>query len=250
MTLPRTVPPQAQGPLRRGERTAYVLNAVLAWVGVALTVVLSTLDLYDRSAPEAGLYGDTAPGAAGALARLVDTLSYFTVWSNIVVAVALTLLARTPRDDGYWRRVLRLDAVLMITITAIVYAVLLAPITEVTGWSRLTNPWQHILVPAVTVLVWLWFGPRGWISGRVVLGGLLIPLAWIGWMLVRGAVIGSYPYAFANVAERGYPAVFTTLAGILVFAVVVMGVYWALDRVLVRLGGRRLRPADDWDVRG
>ena len=41
-------------PLRRGERTAYVLNAALAWVGVVLTVVLSTLDLYDRSAPEPG----------------------------------------------------------------------------------------------------------------------------------------------------------------------------------------------------
>ncbi|MCA1781429.1 MAG: Pr6Pr family membrane protein [Dermatophilaceae bacterium] len=224
----------AKAPLRRGERTAYLVNAGLAWFGVVLTTILSVLDQYDRSPPEPGLYGDTAPGTAGALARLVDTLSYFTIWSNIVVAIALTLLARAPRDDGYWRRVLRLDSVVMITITAIVYAVLLAPITDVTGWSRLTNPWQHILVPAVTVLVWLWFGPRGWINVRVVLGGLLIPLAWIGWMLARGAVIESYPYAFANVEEFGYPAVFTTLAGILVFAVVVMAAYWALDRLISR----------------
>lgn len=223
-----------KAPLRRGERTAYLTNAALAWVGIVLTVLLSVFDHYDRSPAEPGLYGDTAVGAAGALSRLTDTLSYFTIWSNLVVAVALTLLARDPRGDGYWRRVLRLDAVVMITITAIVYAVLLAPITEVTGWSRLTNPWQHILVPAVTVFVWLWFGPRGWITARVMLGGLLIPLAWIGWMLARGAVIGSYPYAFANVQEFGYPAVFTTLAGILVFAVVVMAAYWALDRLLGR----------------
>jgi hypothetical protein len=223
-----------RAPVRRGERTAYSVNAALAWLGVGLTVLLSVLDLYDRSPAEPGLYGDTAPGAAGALARLVDTLSYFTIWSNIVVAVAVTLLALDPRGDGYWRRVLRLDAVVMITITAIVYAVLLAPITEVTGWSRLTNPLLHIVVPAVTVVVWLWFGPRGWVSLKVVAGGLLIPLAWIGWMLARGAVIGSYPYEFANVEELGYPTVFTTLAGILAFAVVVMGVYWAVDRLLGR----------------
>jgi hypothetical protein len=234
-TAAPATPPQAQAPARRGERSAYLLNAVLAGAGVLLTVVLSMLDLYDRSAPEAGLYGDTVPGAAGALARLTDTLSYFTIWSNIVVAVALALLARAPRADGFWRRVLRLDAVVMITITAIVYALLLAPITEVTGWSRLTNPWQHIAVPAVTVLVWLWFGPRGWIDLRVIGGAMLIPLAWIGWMLLRGAVIGSYPYGFANVTEFGYAPVFTTLAGILVFAVVVMGAYWALDRLLIRL---------------
>ena len=229
----------ARPAVRRGERTAYLGNAVLVWAGVALTLLLSGLDAYDRSPPEPGLYGDTAVGLAGSLARLTDTLSYFTIWSNIVVAVALTLLARDPRGDGYWRRVLRLDSVVMITITAIVYAVLLAPITEVTGWPRLTNPWQHIVVPAVTVLVWLWFGPRGWIGPRVVLGALLVPLAWIGWMLARGAVIGSYPYAFANVVGRGYAAVFTTLAGILVFAVVVMGVFWALDRALCRWGRER-----------
>jgi hypothetical protein len=234
-TAAAATPPQAQARARRGERTAYLLNAVLAGAGVLLTVVLSMLDLYDRSAPEAGLYGDTVPGTAGALARLTDTLSYFTIWSNIVVAVALALLARAPRADGFWRRVLRLDAVVMITITAIVYALLLAPITEVTGWSRLTNPWQHIVVPAVTVLVWLWFGPRGWIDLRVIGGAMLIPLAWIGWMLARGAVIGSYPYGFANVTEFGYVPVFTTLAGILVFAVVMMGAYWALDRLLIRL---------------
>jgi hypothetical protein len=230
---------QVQAPVRRGERTAYLVNAALAWFGVVLTVLLSVLDQYDRSPPEPGLYGDTAPGTAGALARLVDTLSYFTIWSNIVVAIALTLLARAPRGDGYWRRVLRLDAVVMITITAIVYAVLLAPITDVTGWSRLTNPLQHIVVPAVTVIVWVWFGPRGWIDLKVVAGALLIPLAWIGWMLARGAVIGSYPYEFANVEELGYPAVFTTLVGILVFAVVVMAVYWALDRLLGRASGVR-----------
>lgn len=227
---------RSAAPARAGERVAYLVNAVLAGGGIVLTLLLSFLDLYDRAVPEEGLYGDTAAGLAGAAARVTDTLSYFTIWSNIVVAVSLTLLFLAPRDDGYWRRVLRLDAVVMITITAIVYAVLLAPITEVTGWSVLTNPLQHIVVPAVTVLVWLWFGPRGWIDVSVIVGALLIPVSWIVWMLARGAVVDSYPYGFANVAEFGYPAVLTTLAGILVFALVVMGLYWALDRLLTRRG--------------
>lgn len=221
-------------PTSRAAVTAYGINAGLAWLGVALTALISALDGYDRSPVEPGLYGDTAVGAAGALARLTDTFSYFTLWSNVVVALAMTALARAPHRDTPWRRVLRLDAVLMITITAIVYAVLLAPITEVTGWSRLTNPILHILTPAVTIIVWLVFGPRGWITGRTVLMAMLVPLAWIVWMLARGAVIGAYPYGFANVAAYGYGPVLQTLAMILVFGVVLSAVFWGVDRLLSR----------------
>ena len=144
---------------------------------------------------------------------------------------------RRPLRDGVLHRVLRLDALLMITVTAIVYQVLLAPTADVVGWSRLTDPILHVLTPAVTVVVWLVFGPRGRVSGRLVPLALVVPILWIGWMLVRGAVVGAYPYGFANVTEFGYPAVARTLALILVFGLVVASVYWALDRLL----GRRRR---------
>lgn len=228
-------PDTASTPLRTGERAAYILNAGLAWLGVILVAVLSTLDQFDRGDVEPGLYGGTPEGAPGAAIRLLDTLSYFTIWSNIVVAIALTLLALNPRRDTPLTRVLRLDSVLMITITAIVYAVLLAPITEVTGWSIFTNPLQHIVVPALTVLVWIIYGPRGWISWRTVIASLAIPLIWIVWMMGRGAITGTYPYGFANVAQHGYVSVFTTLAMILAFGLVIATVFWALDRLLIRL---------------
>lgn len=174
-------------------------------------------------------------GLAGAWSRMADTVSYFTEWSNVVVAISLFLLWRNPSDDSYWRRVLRLDSLLMITVTAIVYAVLLAPTEVVTGWSRLTNPWQHIVVPAVTVLVFLVWGPRGWFNWRVVLGSLLLPIAWILWMLGRGLVVGAYPYAFVDPLTHGYGAAFATIGQILVFGVIVALVYWGIDAALVRL---------------
>ena len=88
----------------------------------------------------------------------------------------------------------------MITITAIVYAVLLAPVTEVVGWSLLTDPILHQVTPIVTVLVWLVFGPRGWITGRTVLAAMVIPIAWIVWVMVRGSITSTYPYGFVTVS--------------------------------------------------
>ncbi|GAA1477767.1 hypothetical protein GCM10009623_22130 [Nocardioides aestuarii] len=221
-------------PLSSRARAALLLNAVVAWAGVVLTVLLSTLGWYQQLPVEPGLYGDTPPGAAGALPRLLDTLSYFTIWSNIAVAVGVTLLLARPLRDGVAVRVLRLSGLLMITVTAIVYQVLLAPTAEVVGWSLLTDPILHVVTPVLTVLVWAIWGPRGWIDARLVPAALTVPLLWIVWMLARGAVIDAYPYGFVNVAEVGYASVARTLALILVFGVVVAAAFWGLDVLLRR----------------
>jgi hypothetical protein len=218
-------------------RTAFAVNAGVAWLGVALTAFFSGMGWYDLETPDPGLYGVHPDGFAGVVSRLSDTFSYFTIWSNIVVALSATLLLARPLRDTRVRRVLRLDALLMITVTAIVYQVLLAPTADVTGWSRLTDPILHIVTPAVTFIVWAVWGPRGWATGRLVPLALAVPLLWIVWMLARGAVIDAYPYDFANVTELGYASVAATLAMILVFGLVVAAIYWGVDVAL-----RRRRP--------
>ena len=236
-TTATTATIESAPPLREGARTAYAVVALTAWAGSGLVTLLNLVDGYEHSAPEGHTYGDNAAGMAGAFGRLADHFSYFTEWSNIVVAVTFTLLALAPAVRTTLRRVLLLDSLIMITVTAIVYAVLLAPTETVTGWSVLTNPWQHKVVPALTVLVWLIWGPHGWISWRLIPAALIIPVAWIVWALARGAVVGAYPYGFLDVATHGYGSVFTSIGGILVFAMVVALIYIGLDRLLARRNG-------------
>ncbi|MFN8099578.1 MAG: Pr6Pr family membrane protein [Dermatophilaceae bacterium] len=223
----------------RAGRTAYGINAVLAGGGFLLVLALSGLGWFGDAAAVGNVYGPPYPaGLAGAWSRMSDTVSYFTEWSNVVVAISTWLLWRAPDNDRYWRRVLRADSLLMITVTAIVYAVLLAPAQQLTGWSAFTNPLQHIVVPAVTVLVFVIWGPRGWFSWRVVAGALVVPVAWIAWMLARGAVVGAYPYDFVDPIAHGYAAVVAMIAKILVFGVVIALLYWVADIVLIRVAGR------------
>ncbi len=220
-------------------RRAFAINAGIAWLGLALTVILSALGWYREMPVEAGLYGNTPGGLAGVFSRLTDTLSYFTIWSNVVVAVSATLLLQRPLRDTMVRRVLRLDALLMITITAIVYQALIAPNVDVAGWSLLTDPILHIITPLVTVVVWAVWGPRGWISARLVPLALVVPLTWIVWMLARGAVVDAYPYGFANVTELGYGTVSLTLVTILVFGLLVAAFYWGVDVLISRRAGQK-----------
>ncbi|MGL5816576.1 MAG: Pr6Pr family membrane protein [Phycicoccus sp.] len=215
-------------------RRALAVNAAVAWSGVVLATVLVALEAFDARTPPAGLYGLHPDGVAGWWSRMADHVSYFTTWSNTVVAVGATLLAWRPERDTFWRRVIRLDGMMMITVTAIVYAVLLRPTAVITGWAQVTDPILHIVTPAVTVAVWLVCGPRRLIDVRVVLASLVVPVAWIGWMLLRGTTVDAYPYGFANAAERGYGPVLVTVAAILGFGLAVAAAYWALDVALSR----------------
>lgn len=212
------------------------------WHGVGAVLVFAALAVQLLIAARAP--GVPAAHAVGTLAgapldgRVVRVLSFFTIQSNILAGICSAQLARDPRRDGAVWRVVRLDALLGITVTGIVYSTVLARIHEPKGWEQVsTNAVFHYIVPALTVLGWLLFGPRPRIDATVVLLALLWPLLWFGYTLVHGELSGWYPYPFVDVATHGYGRVLAN--ALLVTAV--LGVVGAL----YGLGDRAQRRAAD-----
>lgn len=66
-------------------------------------------------------------------------MSYFTMVSNIVVAVVFGLLAAGVRKTA-WRVALVNTALLMITITSLVFLVAILPFLHLRGLALLTSP--------------------------------------------------------------------------------------------------------------
>lgn len=212
------------------------VNAAVAWAGVLLQFGLTAFGVYPSTNTVASQLGNPDQGALG---RILDYFTYFTILSNIVVAVVLTMLALRPLRDGFWFRVFRLDSVLMIAITGIVYNAILAASARNTGWQVLANALLHIVTPILTVAVWVIAGPRGWFSWRIVGAAYILPIAWLAFALVRGAVIGAYPYPFLDVVTKGYPYVLAYAGGIIAFAFVVLMALWGLDALARRATARR-----------
>jgi hypothetical protein len=211
-------------------------NAVVAWAGWLLQAWLTVGNVY----PAVGnKYGEidyrNADGMLGTLGHTFDFLTFFTTWANLLVAVTVTMLAIDPLRDSRAFRVVRNSALLMITITAIVYAVILAPGAVHVGWQVPMNVLMHQVTPLVTLVVWAVVGPRRWISWLDVPLALVIPVVWVVWMLVRGAVIEAYPYGFINVINLGYATALRNIVGILVAGAVLMVVLKGLDALLSRL---------------
>ncbi len=168
--------------------------------------------------------------------RLMRLFSFFTVQSNVLVIIASWSLAVRPDRDGPLWRVLRLDAVVCIAVTGLVYVVVLRPIVHNEGWAVVTDNGFHVVVPLAAVLGWLLFGPRPRIDGRTIVWSVVFPLAWLGYTLLRGAVVHEYPYPFVDVDELGYARVLVNSLGVTVLFLVLAALALLLDR---RLPARR-----------
>lgn len=217
-------------------RALFGVNAAVAWLAVGLSFTLAVtgyyVDTMDLAKPT--ILGNVPGGNDTVLERLLDWSTYFTILSNVVVLVVTTMLVarpglftRTDRVGTVWRT-LRLDSVLMIVITGVVYNLLLATGGK-TGWDLLSNTLLHVVVPILTPIVWIIAGPRGLVTGRIIGYSLVVPLLWAAYALMRGAVIGAYPYPFLDVATNGLASVLVFIAVIVVIAVVLALVLWAVD---------------------
>jgi hypothetical protein len=174
------------------------------------------------------------PGDAGTMTeRLVRLFSYFTIQSNILVAVASGLIAAQPLRTGRVRAVLHLDALLCIGVTGVVYHAVLADAAAVltpSGW--LANLLLHTVAPVGTWLVWLLVGPRPRFGGSTVAWAVAYPLAWIAYTLVRGSVVGWYPYPFLDVGAIGLATAARNTAGVAIGFLVLALLVRLLERVL------------------
>lgn len=164
--------------------------------------------------------------------RLIRLVGYFTIQANIAVTVTAFTLLRDPERDGRWWRVVRVAAVVGITITGIVHWFFLRPLLDLSGWSYLCDKLLHVVVPLLAVVGWLLFGPRPRVALRDWLLALIWPAAWLAYTLVRGSVTGFYPYPFLNVSELGAAAVAVASVAITALFVLVSLVLWLGDRRL------------------
>jgi hypothetical protein len=213
-------------------RQAFGLNAILAWIGVigSLAVDATGVVVVPQFGPS--YFGGHADGLAGSIPRVIDNLSYFTIWSNILVAITTTMIYRNMNRTSQRLKVLRLSSLMMITVTMLVYILILAPDANPQSWNIYTDLLLHYITPPVTILVWLFFGPRKWISWKIIFSSLLIPITYILYTFARGAVIGKYPYGFINVFELGYVGAMVGTGVVLVLGLFIFLIYFIIDKLI------------------
>ncbi|MBV9269892.1 MAG: Pr6Pr family membrane protein [Candidatus Eremiobacteraeota bacterium] len=141
---------------------------------------------------------------------MANFLSFFTIQSNIFAAGVLIAAALSNRFGA-----LRGAATLYIATTGLVYALLLAGLEESLQTTlHWVNFVLHYFTPAAVVADWAIAPARlGGSYVRIIASWLSYPLLYCIYSLIRGALIGWYPYPFINPAN-GIGTVTLAIVGI------------------------------------
>jgi len=160
--------------------------------------------------------------------------AYFTILTNLLVAVVFTALAveRTPMRASW----VVAGTMLSILLVGIIYALLLHGKTELSGGSAVANVLNHMATPVLVPLFWIIFTPKGQLRWSHPLVWAIYPLAYLAYSLIRGGQTGKYPYPFLDPGLVGWRQTMLSNLAIAVAFLICSYTLVALDHRL----GRRL----------
>ncbi len=210
---------QATGSPTRPGTVGPVFHPDRPWIRVVrLVVAVAIVAALVTNTVEAFLgIGDTTP---------IRLWSYFTLQSNLLLAVIFVIGAVVARERlPVWWDTARGGAAFYMTMTGIIYVVLIAPPEEFLSWSlSWTGIVQHRIGPWAAFLDWalVWMTTRaGW---KRPLSWLAYPVIFLIAALVRGGITGWYPYHFLDPLQAGGWGGVATLTSVVVIAFLVMAV--------------------------
>ncbi|MGY2188098.1 hypothetical protein D3C87_1082900 [compost metagenome] len=200
-------------------RRLICLAAVLGWTALSIQMYLT---LYYRWSSGGSLLGG-----------LMSYFSYFTVLTNMLVAVVLTCAA-TRRESAARRWFLQpwvsSGVAVSIVLVSVAYNLLLRHLFRPEGLQFVADELLHDVMPLLFLGYWWFCVPKGTLRLKHVPLWLIYPCVYFAYAMLRGHLLSAYPYWFLNVNLLGYSQVFINAAGVLVGFVVIGLVVIGLDR--------------------
>jgi hypothetical protein len=192
--------------------------AALAWFGLLLQLLLT-------------LQSNVQNGK-GALWGIVIYLGYFTILTNLLVCLALTLPLTSPATSPgrfFARSDVNAGVATSILFVGLAYHFLLRNLWHPQGLSLLADTLLHYVTPVLFLLYWWFAFPKGALRWSYPFIWGVYPTAYLVYALIRGAMIGNYPYGFIDPKAIGYEKTLINGVGLLI-------VFFVLGLVLVALG--------------
>jgi hypothetical protein len=209
------------------QRALALIGLLAGLLGLGINLVTIVPSLTSVSA--------TNPVARALPEALVHFWTYFTHLANLGLLLAYLAGLGGWRGLGWFRRP-RTTAELAVyaTLAMVYYHFMLAPHYRFEGPLLLATLLLHY-VASLCFLGW-WIGalPHGQLR-YVDMPWMLIPgLAYVAWVLARGAVVGDYPYAILDAGRFGYATVASGVAILAVAVCLLAGLAVFLDTLLAR----------------
>ncbi len=213
-------------------RIAMALVAVAAWLGLAIQFYVT------QTHPN---LQDVSP-----LERGVRFFEFFTILTNVIVAISVTftLLAPSKAIGRFFSLPgVKTAVATYIALVGIVYNLVLQGLHEFSGAAWVADFLTHDLVPLLFVAYWLFLVPKGELNWKMPLSWLIYPLVYLPYVLIRGSWTGRYPYPFLDVGELGLGVVLVNTVVLTIVFMVLGELFVGVDKLLTRSTGGGIRSA-------
>jgi hypothetical protein len=178
-------------------RVAGILIAFIAITGLALQLGILLGAAWAK--------GHAGWGAAW------NFFSYFTILSNLLVAISFTA------PGGFWRSArTRGGVTLYIAVVGLVYELVLRKLWHPQGAQFIADLLLHDAVPLTVVAHWLFLRERGASRWNDPFAWLIYPGVYLVYALMRGTLTGWWAYPFIDASALGYGRVLLNAAGLLI----------------------------------
>lgn len=181
-------------PVNQTKRFLQISIATIAWFAVILQLYLQIINR------------TTAVSEA-----LIRFFSYFTILTNIMVAVGFTSLARQKgRAFHFFSNPGILTAVTVyILIVGLVYNLVLRSLWDPQGLQLIVDNLLHSVTPLLTLAYWFTYTSTQKINWKQPVAWMLYPLFYLIYVMARGSFSDFYPYFFIDADKLGYSKAFT-----------------------------------------
>jgi hypothetical protein len=165
--------------------------------------------------------------------------SYFTHLTNLWLVLVHLSVVTGAAALGFLRRpVALLSAATFILLVMLFYHFMLAPYYKFQGPLLLANYLLHYVAPVLYIVWWLVGAPHGSLRFANIPVALMPGVAYVAWVLARGAVVNEYPYDILDVTKAGYGGVAIGVAILLVAVAIFAALFVLIDRWLARRAAR------------
>lgn len=130
----------------------------------------------------------------------------FSIQTNYIVTIWFTLaiiLHKNPESLGKITGPLKGAFTMYITITFLVFAILLSPFYQPTGWAAFSNSVIHYITPIAFIVDWALTETKVRYEWNYLLYWMIYPLCYILFAVIHGIITGNYIYYFLDINALG-----------------------------------------------
>jgi hypothetical protein len=210
-------------------RGALAVIAVVAWFALVLQFLL----MVQRAEPGTTLHA------------VINYFSFFTILTNLLVAVVATLPSIAPQSSAgrfFARPSTQSATAVYIAIVGVTYSLLLRHMWNPQGMQKIADILLHDVVPVLYVAFWIFLVPKSTLRWNDAVRWLAYPLVYMVYTVARGLVAHWYPYYFIDIDTLGWSRALIHAAGLLLAFFGLGLMFIAIGRWTARLSSSNRAP--------